>query len=319
MLRIVNEPEPWEVESHCGIVTGLKALLTHLCAARRSASLQLALLFIVYAGIALAQQAQTSPPATPARPARRIAGGGLKNYDPAAVARGQKIFSATCSFCHGANAKGGETGPDLLRSVVVLDDDHGEKIGQVVLNGRPDKGMPKFSLSQQQIQDIATFLHQRVKDAALRGTYQILNIVDGDPKAGEAYFNGAGRCNTCHSVTGDLAHIGSKFDPVAIQQKIVMPRERRPWFMPSAPGPPSNPVIATVTLSNGQSVSGKLDHIDDFNVSLIDSSGDYHSFTRRGDTPKVELKDPFEAHTEMLMKYTDADIHNLTAYLVSLK
>jgi mono/diheme cytochrome c family protein len=286
--------------------------------ARKNVSLPLALLFIFYAGIALAQQAQTGAPATPARPARRIAGGGLKNYDPAAVDRGQKIFSATCSFCHGANAKGGETGPDLLRSVLVLDDENGNKIGQVVLNGRPDKGMPKFSLSQQQIQDIAAFLHQRVKDAALRGTYKILNIVDGDPKAGEAYFNGAGRCNTCHAVTGDLAHIGAKFDPVTLQQKIVMPRQRRPWFRPS-PGPPSNPVTATVTLSNGQSVTGKLDHIDDFTVALTDSNGDYHSFTRCGDTPKVELKDPLQAHTEMLMKYTDADIHNLTAYLVSLK
>ena len=249
---------------------------------------------------------------------RRMINQGYKDYDQAAVERGQKLFLASCSFCHGANAKGGESGPDLLRSVVVLDDENGEKIGQVVRNGRPDKGMPKFSLSQEQIQDIATFLHQRVKDAALRGTYRILNIVDGDPKAGEAYFNGAGRCNTCHSVTGDLAHIGSKYDPVTIQQKILMPRERRSWFAESATSP-SVPITAIVTLPNGQSVSGKLEHIDDFNIAQTDANGDYHSFTRCGDTPKVELKDPLEAHIQQLMKYSDADIHNLTAYLVNLK
>ncbi len=185
---------------------------------------------------------------TPRPQGRGFAGGG-RNYPPTdaeAVERGHKQFVATCAFCHGSNAKGGESGPDLLRSVVVLDDDHGDKIGPVVLNGRPDKGMPKFSLTPAQISDISAFLLDRVKAAALRGTYQILNIVTGDPKAGEIYFNGAGRCATCHSVTGDLAHIGSKYDPVTIQQLLVMPRERRGGFM-QPPQTSSQPVTVTVT------------------------------------------------------------------------
>ncbi|MGH9583646.1 MAG: c-type cytochrome [Bryobacteraceae bacterium] len=290
-------------------------------AARQSAVFQIGIFLLCSAAIAQPPQPQKAPSASPGHTARRAAPGinqGFQNYDPAAVVRGQKIFTATCSFCHGANATGGETGPDLLRSVVVLDDVNGNKIAPIVHGARVDKGMPKFDLSQTQIQDIATFLHQRIKDAALRGTYKILNIVDGNPKAGEAYFEGAGRCSTCHSVTGDLAHIGSKYDPVTIQQKIVMPRERRSPFVRS-PGPVSDPVIATVMLPNGQSFTGKLDHIDDFNVALTDSNGDYHSFARRGGVPKVVLKDPLAFHKQMLTKYTDADIHNLTAYLVSLK
>lgn len=278
------------------------------------------------AGVAIHMTAQAPAPRpaqtgqnNPVTPPRRTSGGTqYPNYDQAAVERGQTLFVSTCGFCHGANAKGGETGPDLLRSVVVLDDENGDKIGQVVLNGRPDKGMPKFNMSREQISDIATFLHQRVKDAALRGTYQILNIVSGDPKAGEAYFNGAGQCTKCHSVTGDLAHIGSKYDAVTIQQKIVMPREGR-RRRGAAPEPEIAPVQVTVIRPSGQTVNGKLDHIDDFTISLTDANGDYQSFVRNGDTPKVELHDPLKVHTDQLMKYTDTDIHNLTAYLVSLK
>jgi cytochrome c oxidase cbb3-type subunit III len=259
--------------------------------------------------------------APPNAPRRRGGGGGGRIYpasDEATVQRGQKQFLATCAFCHGSNAKGGESGPDLLRSVLVLDDEHGDKIGPVIRNGRLDKGMPRFSLTDEQISDISAFLLDRVKAAALRGTYQILNIVVGDAKAGAAYFNGAGKCSTCHSVTGDLAHIGSKYEPVDLQQKFVMPRTGRMGFM-SPEGPMSKPITVTVTLPSGESVSGKLERVDDFNVALTDTNGEYRSFARNGDVPKVETHDPLQAHTEMLMKYKDADIHNLTAYLVTLK
>lgn len=258
-------------------------------------------------------QKQTGPQRV--RP-HSIVSADFTKIDPAAVKRGKTIFESHCSFCHGANARGGESGPDLLRSSVVLNDVNGNQIAPIVHGARVDKGMPKFDLSMPQIEDIAAFLHQSVQDAALRGTYKILNIVTGNPQAGEAYFNGAGRCNTCHSATGDLAHIGSKYKPEQIQQRLLMPQEHT-W--PPRPGPGANPTIATVTLPNGKTFSGAVDHLDDFNIALTDSNGDYHSFTRDGDVPKITLKDPLAFHKEMLPKYTDADIHNLTAYLVSLK
>ena len=268
-------------------------------------------------------QTQNGAAATPQKPAvvptpqrRRAAQNNLPPVNPAAVEAGHQVFSQNCAFCHGANAKGGETGPDLLRSVLVLDDENGNKIGPVVHNGRPDKGMPKFNLTDEQITDISDWLHDRIKATAERDTYQILNIVVGDPKAGEAYFSA--HCGSCHSVTGDLAHIGSKFDAVGVQQHIVMPREERGWRR-RGEQPETAPVTVSVILPSGQSYSGKLEHIDDFTVALTASDGEYHSFTRDGDTPKVEIHDPLKAHTEMLSKYTDADIHNLTAYLVTLK
>jgi cytochrome c oxidase cbb3-type subunit III len=226
---------------------------------------------------------------------------------------------ATCGFCHGTHAKGGEKGPDLLRSVLVLDDENGKSIGQMILNGRPDKGMPRFAMTPEQISDITNFLHNAISAAAQRDTYKILNIVTGDAKAGQTYFVGAGKCNSCHSVSGDLKGIGSKYEPVSLQDKFLMPRERWSETRSSSSAQNKSAVTVTVTLASGESLSGKLIRIDDFTVALRDSSGQYHSFTRNGDTPGVEVHDPLKVHSDMLMHYTDRDIHNLTAYLVTLK
>lgn len=231
--------------------------------------------------------------------------------DPAAVERGQKIFSANCGFCHGSNAQGGDTGPDLVRSPLALDDERGDKIGPVILQGRSNKGMPAFHLPAEQIQDIAAFLRSRQQAAIDRNAYTILNVVTGDAQKGREYFNGEGRCSTCHSPTGDLAGIGKKYDAVALQSRFLYPRAR-----PGDSQPPRPEV--TVTVAPGKSFSGALEYLDDFDVALRDSAGEYHSFSR--DTHlKVEVRDPLAAHAELLKKYSDADMHNILAYLVTLK
>lgn len=236
--------------------------------------------------------------------------------DAAAVERGRTTFVGACGFCHGASAKGGEKGPDLLRSVVVLDDENGNAIGPIILRGRPDKGMPRFPFTQQQIADIAAFLHDSIKNAIERDNYKILNIVTGDAKAGAAYFNGAGGCNSCHSVTGDLKRIGARYEPVTLQGKFLEPDYT--W----TEGTPAHTVSAisvTVILPSGESFTGELVHYDDFNVALRDANGGYHSFERRSGVPRVEIHNKLQAHVDLLSRYTDADIHNLTAYLVTLK
>ena len=239
--------------------------------------------------------------------------------DPEAVERGTKDFVTNCAFCHGSSATGGEGGPDLIRSVLVLHDEKGDKIGPVILEGRPQKGMPKFAMTQQQITDIAAFLHTQAQKTASRFTYQIQNVVTGDAKAGEAYFNGAGGCNGCHSPTGDLAGIAKKFDPVALQSRFLYPKT---FYYPGMPhfGPLPPPTKVTVTLSSGKSFSGVLKHVDDFSVSLYDASGDYHSWLREKEPGiKVEIQDPLAAHVALLQKYTDSDMHNILAYLETLK
>jgi cytochrome c oxidase cbb3-type subunit III len=248
---------------------------------------------------------------------RRPGGGaGLdyKDYDAATLERGKTAFVSTCGGCHGSNAKGGESGPDLIRSVQVIDDENGNLIGPIVRGGRQAQGMPKFDMTQAQISDIVAFLHEGVRAAAERGTYKILNIVTGNAKAGEAFFNGDGKCNTCHSPAGDLKGIGAKYDPITLQGRFLMPVGGRPNQRRT-----TSPIVVTVTLPSGKSFKGTLERIDDFNVSLTDATGDYHSFARNGALPKVDLNDPIKAHYDMLPKYTDADMHNLTAYLVTFK
>ena len=233
--------------------------------------------------------------------------------DAKMAAEGARIFGPNCGFCHGADARGG-TAPDLLRSPVVLHDNRGEVIGPTVREGRPSKGMPAFSsLTDDQIRDIAEFLHLQVELTANRGTYKILSIVTGDAKAGEAYFNGAGKCIACHSVTGDLAHIGSKAEPPDLQQAFLYPGNRG-----IADGGSKSAPKATVTFPNGKTFTGMIKYQDDFHISLYDADGNYHSIVLDKGV-KVQMEDKLVFHRRMLDRYTNTQMHDLTAYLVTLK
>lgn len=243
------------------------------------------------------------PPAFPDRPPA----------DAAALERGKALYGVQCNFCHGSDARGGEGGPNLLRSDIVLNDQKGEKIAPVVQNGRVDAGMPKFDLTMSQISDIAAYIH-----SFKVGGYDISrmtppSIVVGNAAAGEKYF--AAHCGSCHSPTGDLKGIASKIaDNKQLQQTWLMPgggRGRGPITVA--------PVTVTVTLPSGEKVNGRLIRIDDFIVTLGDADGGQRSFARNGDTPKIELHDPVEAHRNLLPTYSDKDIHDVTAYLVTLK
>jgi mono/diheme cytochrome c family protein len=246
-------------------------------------------------------------------PAAVVAGSG---QDPAAVERGAKLFTANCAGCHGATGRGGPGAPDLVRSILVLDDEKGILIAPVIRNGRPDLGMPKSSLADAQIADIVAWMHVQTWAAGHRNTYAFQDVLTGDAKKGEAYFNKA--CGSCHSATGDLKGVGNRYDPFSLQARWLQPRGGRGGGRGSA-SPGRSTVSVTVTPQGGKPITGTLDRIDDFSVSLRDSAGDFHSFLREGDVPKVEVHDPLRPHTDLLRTYTDPDIHNVTAYLVSLK
>ncbi|MEG9438487.1 cytochrome c [Edaphobacter sp. HDX4] len=230
--------------------------------------------------------------------------------NPESADRGSKIYAAQCARCHGESARGTPTGPDLLRSLAVLHDRremlYGKELGPILAKG-PNHD---FKFDEKQLADISQFLTQSI-NSILRSGYnaQPTNLLNGDAKAGEAYFNGAGGCNKCHAATGDLAHVGTRYTPAALQQKFLFPNYG--LFLKKKPQ-------VTVALPSGKSYTGDLLRIDDFTVSLREKSGDTRTFNR---TPKIKVTedDPYTAHVELLDKYTDADIHNLTTYLATLK
>ena len=204
--------------------------------------------------------------------------------NPDAVERGGQVFAAKCGGCHGGTAKGTQKAPDLVRSLLVLDDEKGNLIGPVIRNGRTDKGMPKLNLTEEQISDVIAWLHVQTFAADHRNTYVFLDALTGDPKKGEAYFNGAGKCSTCHSVTGDLKGIGAKYDPHDLQGHWLQPRS---FGRGGRGGAPSRSAVnVTVTLPNGKSYSGAMERLDDFNVAFHDSNGDYHPTTVTATSPK---------------------------------
>jgi cytochrome c oxidase cbb3-type subunit 3 len=260
------------------------------------------------------------------------------SFDPAQVARGEKAFAAQCASCHRANGRGG-SGPgiaevDLLRSPMVLDDQGGREIGEFLKYGRPEKKMPKFDLAPDVVTDIAAFLHREIVAASERGTYVRLNVLSGDAKAGEAFFNGpVGKCNTCHSATGDMKGLAAKNnnDASTIQGLIVgggsaggrggRGGRGRGGADPAAPppAPSATAITATVTTKSGEVFTGLPVQVTDFVIVIQPATGPTKSFIRQGDWPKIVEHNPLQAHVDLLGKYTDADIHNLAAYLVSLK
>lgn len=225
--------------------------------------------------------------------------------DPA-IERGHKQFEQSCGFCHGPDATGAR-GPDLVRSPLVAHDVKGDKIGEVIRVGRPDKGMPAMPLADQQVLDIAAYLHARaaeaLKSARVPSKYPVEKLLTGNPEAGKAFFSGAGGCKGCHSPSGDLAAIATKYSPIELQARMLYPGSKQ--------------TIAIVSLPSGEQVKGPVAHSDDFVIAVRDTSGWYRSFSRS--QVKVELQDPLEAHRALLDRITPADLHNLFAYLESLK
>jgi cytochrome c oxidase cbb3-type subunit 3 len=281
----------------------------------RAAALLLAVLTVAICA------APQDPPVTPPGQGRGgggrgRGGGGTREFlglgrqpDADVAARGEKLYAAGCAFCHGADARGAEA-PSLLRSDVVLHDDKGELLAPVLRDGRPDKGMPPMpGITPDQIAEIAEYLHLLVERAANRGLYASIfanDILTGSPRSGEAFFTA--HCSRCHSPTGDLAHVGAKYQGANLQNR---------WLWPSGGRGRGPQTTATVTLPSGERVTGTIRRLDDFDVSLVDAGGAYHSWPR--DRVRVDVADPLKAHRELLAKYSDADVHDVTAFLASLK
>jgi cytochrome c oxidase cbb3-type subunit 3 len=250
--------------------------------------------------------------------------------DPAVVTRGKALFSVTCALCHGADLRGGQlNGPNLLRSQLVLSDADGELIIPVIRGGRPEKGMPPIAMPDEDAKAVAEYIHSMAALSPRQGmpppseTPVVLDVLVGDAAAGRAYFEA--KCSTCHSPAADLQGIATRVpDAKALQNLWVSGGSSSGrGGRGAAGGGPNAPnlraMTVAVTLPSGEKVEGRLLRIDDFFVSLTLADGTIRSFTRQGGRPRVEVHDPIEPHRALLSVYTDKDMHDVTAFLATLK
>lgn len=223
--------------------------------------------------------------------------------------RGHEQFRQSCGFCHGPTAAGGNGGPNLIFSAVVRRDNQGADITKLIQEGRTDKGMPVIPLTATQIADIVGYLKARVaevdKTSGLRPSrdYDLEKLLTGNAQLGKAYFNGAGQCATCHSPTGDLKGIATKYPPIELQARLMYPSGVRQ--------------DATVTDASGKQFTGELLQQDAFDVTIRTGDGGQRSWP--SSSVKVQTTDALAKHLELLSKYTNADMHNLFAYLETLR
>ena len=256
------------------------------------------------AGTGLAAQGQqraSQPPPPTVTP---------QSYSAELVQAGAPLFVAQCGFCHGRDAAGGETGPDLTRSTLVAEDVRGDRIGPIVRSGRVDRGMPAFNLRSADLAAIVAFIHDQKKRAeSQEGTRRSIDpgdLTTGNAEAGRRYFDGPGGCTRCHSPSGDLAGVADRREGLTLLQRMLYPEGR----------PAAATARATVTLPSGEIVAGKLMRRDEFTIALIDSSGRYRSWPSR--LVNAVVDNPLDAHSRQLEKYTDADMHDVLAYLQTL-
>ena len=236
-------------------------------------------------------------------------------YPPELAAQGEARFAAACGFCHGRDAAGGSRGHDLVRSELVADDDNGDLIGEVVRNGRPNTEMVAFStsvVSADDLEAIVAFIHnQRHLFATLEGGRRSVlpeDVAIGDADAGEQYFDD--HCTACHAANRDLAGIGSRMQGLQLMMPML-----NPWADRRGPSPSA--AMVTVTEANGQRISGALEYQDEFTIALTLPNGRYRSWQTTD--VDVSVEDPLQAHVDQLDRYTDADMHNVLAYLLTLQ
>ncbi len=244
--------------------------------------------------------------------------------DPAQIARGKLLFGINCRGCHGADLRGGDLGgPNLLRSQVALSDLNGELIVPIIHGSRQNMGMPAIPLSDADANAVAAYVRSVIETIQTQGAppsagQEPPSILIGNGDEGKAYF--VTKCRSCHSVTDDLSKIATRIpDPKRLQDAWLAGGTREEERQPEGTAPTRRTVTATVTLASGETVEGKLVRVDDFFITLALADGSQKTFRRSGDKPNVVIHDPLKVHRDLLSQYSDKDIHDVTAYLVTLK
>ena len=271
-------------------------------------------------------QAQASSPVRPAPAARAgqfIPGQQRAPENPAQIQHGSKVYEVSCRGCHGADLRGGDMGgPNLLRSQLSLSDRKGELIVPVIQGSLQASGMPPIKMSPEDAHATAAYVRSVLATIGNQGKppatgIEPESVVVGNAARGQAYFQA--KCAGCHSSTGDLQGIASKYPDAKVLQNTWVAGGGRAGRGAGSAVNPRRAVVATVTTPDGTKVQGVVLRIDDFLLTLQLSDGSQRTFSRDGDASTIELRDPMKAHRDLLTVYSDADMHDVTAWLVTLK
>jgi cytochrome c oxidase cbb3-type subunit 3 len=177
----------------------------------------------------------------------------------------------------------------------------------MIRNGRVQKGMPGFNLPDSDLTSLEAFIHfqqdQAMSQTGNRKGVDTADLQTGNVEAGKKYFNGPGTCSKCHSEARDLAGIASRYQGLRLEQQMLVPRNVKSKV--------------TVTTPTGKTFTGTLAYRDEFTIGMTDDAGAYHSWPTA--IVKYKIDSPTNAHVELLRSYTDDDIHNLMAYLQTLR
>ena len=255
--------------------------------------------------------------------------------DAAAQERGRALWASHCIDCHGAQARGSDTGPNIIRTKTANYDrsapQAGSVLGPFLAAGHPTQSRkPSASFTDDEVVALANFLRARINDT-MRGspTFTVGDILVGDRKAGEAYFNGGGGCATCHTGERSLAGIATRIPAaVDLQQRMLFPNTGRGRGGRGRPGPAAaggaaaapdrNAVTVTIAAPGQPPVSGALVEESDFYVTLRPADGIVRT-VRRTPATTITRRNPLQAHIDLLDRITDAQIHDVVAYLETLK
>jgi cytochrome c oxidase cbb3-type subunit 3 len=296
----------------------MRALSVALLCATAAASL---------AAAAVAQQRAEPVPGV-AAPATRPPEGTAPSGE--AAQKGDQFYLQNCAACHGATGRGGPGGaPDLTASAIAMANDGGRQLAAFLQVGRPERGMPPRPVNEEEAANLSAKLRALGFAAAPGGAGQgsaqapAELVLVGDVEAGRAFFNGpVGRCYACHAVqpgvaspASNLSKIGQKYpDPKTLQNNMLLPGRRFYWS-PSH----DKSVTAVVTWKNGRTVKGYLSSVSDFKVIVRDEAGAETTIERTNGEPRIVLQDRLQHHLDLFRVYRDNQIHDLTAYLATLK
>jgi cytochrome c oxidase cbb3-type subunit 3 len=234
--------------------------------------------------------------------------------DLAVVERGKAEYEKSCQQCHSADMRGTATGPNLLRSQDALIDKSGEQLVPIMRGENTDFPGHKIDIDPEDAQAVSAYIRTLLAQIGSQGrapgdAARHPDILVGDAERGKQYF--AKSCAGCHSATGDLSGLAKKVSSPLLLQAA--------WLRGTYLGAKATLTTVTVTEPGKPPVSGALIHVDDFVVTLQMDDGSLRTFRRNGETPQVVVNDPLEPHRQLLPKYTDGDIHDVTAYLVTLQ